>query len=346
MKERDPCACGPPAFEAIFISILAGLFAEGRVPNGSVLDSGAKDGGFSCYFASQARTRKFHAIEPLRHNAASISRRFGQCKRIDSVQCGLGEHRRRLDPGAEAAKLEQLTSGPHVPQAGATESDEAFTVATIDELLNMTRDALASPCSRGWSPDETLGLVHLDVEGAELPAVVGGRRALKRDMPLLTLEVHVHQNASYTRSLLLEVAGLGYDCYLVEEICGLRADCRNLICIPHARQQNFMGSPILDLATASRKIFQVDADAMAAHAYPCCASGGACCLRGPRHRHCCTKETVAAWLRSTRRDANDSAVLTGLQRDPALFAPTIFFHQARYRFPGPAPGPGMYNTLQ
>ena len=181
MKERDPCACGPPAFEAIFISILAGLFAEGRVPNGSVLDSGAKDGGFSCYFASQARTRKFHAIEPLRHNAASISRRFGQCKRIDSVQCGLGEHRRRLDPGAEAAKLEQLTSGPHVPQAGATESDEAFTVATIDELLNMTRDALASPCSRGWSPDETLGLVHLDVYACR-----GWNPGLALPIPLLT----------------------------------------------------------------------------------------------------------------------------------------------------------------
>ena len=309
------------------------------MPPGSVIDSGAKDGGFSCYLMPIAGDRKFHAIEPLRNNVATISSRFSRCGRLDVAQCALGEHRARLDPGDSASKKEQLTSGPHIPAAGKVESREAFDVASIDELLLPTA---GSPCGRGWAPGETVGLVHLDVEGAELSALRGARRAMLRDTPLLTLELHVHQNVSYTRALLAETRSLGYDCYLVEEICGLRADCRNLICLPHSRRRRFLGSPVLDLATASRKLFQVDADSMRTHAYPCCADGAECCLRGSTHRHCCTKETVTAWMRKARREHNESS----LQRDPALYAPSVFFWQSRYRFPGPAPSDRGYHILQ
>ena len=57
---------------------------------------------------------------------------------------------------------------------------------------------------------------------------------LARDRPLLTTELHVWDNATFSAELLRFTHALGYDAFLVDETCGTRADCRNVIHVPRA----------------------------------------------------------------------------------------------------------------
>jgi len=78
-------------------------------------------------------------------------------------------------------------------------------------------------------------LLHLDVEGDELEAIRGALATLRRDRPVVTVEVHVHANHSFIRELLTTVASIDYVPRLLAEQCGRRRDCRNLVCLPSER---------------------------------------------------------------------------------------------------------------
>ena len=263
----------------------------------------------------------------------ALKHTFTRCTNIIPAHHGLGNRRIRLDPGEGAAKWDAVGDGlvgyrnliNH-----SNESSEAFNVEVLDQLVGS---------SGAWN-GERLGLLHLDVEGSELDALMGSVDTLRRDLPLLTLELHVHQDADYSHRLLSATAALGYDAFVVEEMCGIRADCRNLICIPRARLAKFTRSPTLDLVTAARKLFYVDAASIAMHAYPCCKPGGACC-RGKRN--CCSKDSVASWLRHAQREYDNKGRAVG-NRDPALYAPTLFLYQHKLRWPGPRPTDALYNV--
>ena len=91
------------------------------------------------------------------------------------------------------------------------------------------------------------------------------------------------------------LAQLQYDAYLIEEPCGSRLDCRNLLCIPRSRIETMMGSAALDLATISGILHAVTSSTILNHAYPCCVHGGACCPSYPRGASCCTQWRVHEW---------------------------------------------------
>ena len=168
---------------------------------------------------------------------------------------------------------------------------------------------------------ERLALVHLDLEGGELEVLAAASRRMRRDAPLLVLELHVHLRPERTRSLLKLLTDLGYENYLVEEICGLRADCRNLLCVHRSTRHALLGADALDLAIAARALQPVSARTVGDHAFPCCAVGAACC--DGRARGCCTHHRVHAWLaeRVTRGGA-----------DLQWFARTRWFDQPLFTF--------------
>ena len=76
-----------------------------------------------------------------------------------------------------------------------------------------------------------LALRH-SVEGSELSVMRGAGQVMARDMPLLVTELNVHASPRYSRELLEHVAALGYASYLVEEVCGVQMDCRNVLHVP------------------------------------------------------------------------------------------------------------------
>ena len=65
-------------------------------------------------------------------------------------------------------------------------------------------------------------------------------RTLERDAPVLILELHVHERKGFAAALLRMLHG--YSVIVVQEVCGNRYDCRNLLALPRSRRGSFAGS--------------------------------------------------------------------------------------------------------
>ncbi|KAL1528925.1 hypothetical protein AB1Y20_010247 [Prymnesium parvum] len=299
-------SCPTPASELLFNSIVLGLFVEGKVPAGSVVDAGANSGEWACMYAEAQPSRPVHAIDPLEVNIKSISRKFKPLfPNIRARVGGLGDETVTIVPPSRAANA-------RVGNAASLESHRmgtvwrcastAFTMLRLDDLF----------------ANETLGFAHLDVEGGELAALRGGARVIQRDrraVPVLTVELHVHQDPAYTHELLSFLKSLQYTVLLVEEVCGFRYDCRNLLALPKGSGAHFHTSHVLRGVAASERLFAVNAASIMTHAFPIpCTRGGPCCHTGPFH--CCKQRCVHAWMKyeMKRWDASNSS-----SRDPRLF---------------------------
>ena len=287
-----------PRHEMLFISILRGLFAEGLIPDGEMIDAGANDGQTTCILASLAPTRRIYAIDPLLSNVKHIQQTYAAWPNIKPLVGVLGNqtgrmHMMGLDPrmGGQVVLNQKGTVQP------SRSAEHQIQVLTTDDMF------IDRPMGQNGS---TLGFAHWDVEGFELKVLEGSRATLLRDRPIFSAELHVHQDIKFSRQLLQFTASLGYTSWLVEEICGLFADCRNLLFLPKERlATHFAGSPTLDLAMMSGAMVQTDAKNIGSLAFPCCQPGGACCpSTGPRTTSttsisgCCNHRDALKWAKS------------------------------------------------
>lgn len=229
------CTCAEP----LLGEIIAGLFKEGLIPHGSIVDAGANTGSESCLYASLDPERTVHAVDPLQRNIDSVRSRCAH--RLPNVQPllgGIGAERKTLHVPASKSRFggQMISIASTVvgdsPLGGGrdgvavahvdnrTVTGQSFDVWTLDELFE-TR----------WR-DERLGFAHWDTEGNELDILRGGSRTLKRDAPVFTVECVVHKSPRYTQALLEQIAALGYETLLIEEEAGMPLDTRNLLNIP------------------------------------------------------------------------------------------------------------------
>ena len=156
--------CPRPGFELMLTSIISSLMLEGRVPNGSIVDAGAHDGTWACYYAVQDPSRIVHAIDPDQVKVATMSRKFASVTNLRPFAAALGDV---ADSGVTWAKAQQLGLSLYAPAAEVaapvakaskrhgTASDRSFAVYRLDDLFR----------------DERMGLLHLDLEGHELKAL-------------------------------------------------------------------------------------------------------------------------------------------------------------------------------
>ena len=286
--------CPRPDVEPLLRSIVGGLFAEGLVPPGSVIDAGANSGEESCYYAERQPQRVVHAVEPVLSNVLRIQQRWGtHLSNLRVLRGGLGNVNRLVRDRKAGVKSfgqgSQVTEGNMGTKqevdlaAAADKSDTVFRVYRVDDLF------------ANEFKGERLGFAHFDVEGGELDLVQGAHATIMRDRPVFTVEVHVHNKPNETLALLHAVRALGYRSYLVEEQCGVPVDCRNIINLPR-ESNSFRSSAILDFATSSGKLVAVSDANIATKAYAAaCAFGSVCCPHGPP---CCYSTCVSSWLRT------------------------------------------------
>lgn len=276
----QPRSCRKPRAELLLNSIVAGLFHEARVPNGAIVDAGANDGAWACMYASLDAARTVHAIEPLAGNVEKI--RALNIANIHAILGALGNRSAWLDAGQKRiGQLERLHAGGGSMDASGMSAP--FRMMRLDDLVR--EGTIAS-----------LGFMHFDCEGSEADVLRGAVQAIARWQPIFTVEVHVHLDRAATIALLGVIEWLRYDAYLVEEPCGIRLDCRNLLCVPRSRTDTLIGSPTLDLAAATNALVAVSADTVLGHAYPCCALGGFCCPTSGAA--CCAHWRVNEWRRA------------------------------------------------
>ena len=290
-----------PVTEPILNALVGGLLNEGRVAPGSIVDAGAFDGTWALWAAARCPERTVFAVDPLESNVVYIMRRAQ--RNVLALRAALSDTPGTLildrDARKRAASSGYLTMdsrkvGSHNGSSGSNSKDPFSSLGTPTAEGEVNVRSLDSLFANEWS-GHRLALLHLDVEGAEQRVLQGGLDTLLRDTPLLTVEVHVHLAPLRTRALLRLLATHRYECFIVEEICGLRADCRNLLCVHRGNRHRLRGSDTLDLGVASRALLPVDAGSISAHAFPCCARGAACCDHSLR-RGCCSHARVHRWL--------------------------------------------------
>ena len=192
---------------------MRGLFAENAMPASSVVDAGAAEGTEACIYGEHAPDRLIHAVDPIERNLVDLQSRMRDANitNVVALHAGLGDK----TVGVGHSKL-FLRAG-HMAQEGARGARRAsFPTYRLDDLFTGL-----------WS-GERLGFAHLDLEGFELLVLRGARDTIMKDRPIFTVEVFVHNKPKMTEDLLAFAASLGYQTWLVEEQCGMPADCRNV----------------------------------------------------------------------------------------------------------------------
>ena len=264
-------------------AIVSGLMQEGMLPAGSIVDAGANDGEEACRYAAEQPSRLVHALDPLAANVNATLRRCGGLANLRAAVGGLGsapavvavpERLRRMTRGGRQAQVDVS----HIEQGGSAVGDDgggatqSFRVWRIDDLF----------FGGTWAA-ERLAFAHWDVEGNEAAVVAGATRTLARDRPLLTLEVVLFPAAQAREQRFgweVDAAGLlrtlhqqlDYATFVVEESCGVGAQCRNLLCVPRAQlATRLAASTTLRTAIRLGHLTRVDATNLtawvAAHPY-------------------------------------------------------------------------------
>jgi FkbM family methyltransferase len=273
--------------EAITRGVIAGLFAEGFMPLGSVIDAGANSGEEACEYAAWNPTRMVHAIEPLLSNVRRMRADFEpHLPNLAPRVGGLSGEDVWLDAGhmlqapagvttqIELARL-PLFIMPHVPSNNATAAQAAHREAEAAGGVHVQRidDLFRGPWKR-----QRLGFAHIDVEGAEVQVFESAVRTIKRDRPVFTFEAFPHTRPAATRELLKLAARLLYRTYVIEEECGVPADCRNILAVPKELKERLRTTATYKLAFAHHKIYQVAPSTIDHIGHKSCRPGGACFL--------------------------------------------------------------------
>jgi FkbM family methyltransferase len=259
------------AFEIIMESMMGVIFREkGLLPPGNVLDVGAQFGEQACHYAVLAPSRTVYALDPSPKNIEQIRKRFeNKLKNLVIINKGIGK-----EAGAMKAPDRYFNM-----KVGAE-----FEIVTIDSIF--------------YDRGEDLAFAHIDVEGLELETLKGGQKTIKKSNPFFTVEVRVHQNHTYTKGLIDFIYQLGYDCYMIDEVCGFpHMDFRNILAVPRHRSIDIIYSDAVNLLMASNSIVRVDSNTIFDWVYPCCKLGGECCPGDdPDDSSCCHEDTVLKWL--------------------------------------------------
>ena len=190
--------------EAILAKLVGSLIRESHSglvdlisSEGYFLDAGMQFGEFGAHMAVNAPERKVMMLDPSPRNVKTAKEKYGALKNLEILQGGLGEK-----VGTMKAR---------------DESFEEFPLYTLDSLF--------------FEQGKKLAFAHLD--GLELDVLKGAIQTIRESKPIFTTKVRVHKDVAYTDALMDFISDLGYDTYVINEVCGFHhMDYSNLLNIP------------------------------------------------------------------------------------------------------------------
>lgn len=168
-------------------------------PASLIIDAGANIGGYTHTFVEHTPARAIHAFEAIPALAARVAERFKDEPRVSVFAQGLSD-RAYTEPEMsiyEAWTLEVPGKSPRGPSLGAIEQVGATFFPVEFTTLNQHVETFETDVCRPLDgrilprhyPRLTIDCLKLDVDGFEHRVLCGATRLLKRDRPLVLLEV-------------------------------------------------------------------------------------------------------------------------------------------------------------
>lgn len=205
----------------LWVCLLA--LAEHMLPQGTMLDVGANNGGSSRILADHFRNHTIMAIEPILANVHEIHRRTISLRNVDVIRGGLG---RKNGTSTYGASLDEKSAARALgPQYGDRLK------YNLPQRIEIHRVRFPVYTIDGLFHKKTLSFAHIDVEGAEEDVLKGGIKTIFRDRPIFTVEQFPQTRPYYYRSVMQLLKFMQYDVYEIPESCGAD-DCRNYVCLP------------------------------------------------------------------------------------------------------------------
>ena len=162
-----------------------------QLGDGCILDVGAHIGYHALSFASLYPGRQVFAFEPNPANCErsqhNLDLNTSLAERIGLFRLALGDHDGRTGFNASTNVDDQTSSGGYLQGVAPPLDDSVYQRSGfVGSTVPVRRlDGLAREC--GWGP---VAFVKIDVEGAEQLVLTGALELLRRDRPLLFIEVH------------------------------------------------------------------------------------------------------------------------------------------------------------
>lgn len=282
LEDFGICETSSKGWEVLFESFIGMIFREnGFLPQeGGILDVGAQFGEQACHFALLAPKREVVAIDPSPSQVKQIKASLFH-KKLSNLQV--------IEAGIGANRTSQIITSEDIRMAGGG----GFTGLGVGDTFNIeTVDSLF------FEQNKKLAFAHIDVEGRELDTVQGATQTIKANYPVFTTEVRVHRDPAYTKDLLDFIDSLGYDSYVIDEVCGYpHMDFRNILNVPRKLSTRLINSDAFTFALNLDAVWRVDSKSIFETVLPCCVLGGACCqVQSTNDKECCGEGVVLNWM--------------------------------------------------
>jgi len=160
-----------------------------KISGKDAIDGGGFVGDSAIIFSREYSFRKIYSFEPDKFNFAKLERNISKYKmnNVEPVNKGISSREGRVNFNIQGVSSSIQSQG----------KDE-IEVATIDEYTNSQKLSA------------NIGLIKLDVEGAEFDAITGSIKTIEKFRPVLLISIYHTGKDFFEIKPLLESLNLGY----------------------------------------------------------------------------------------------------------------------------------------
>lgn len=203
-----------PSAEILLRSLVHRLYLDEIIPaNKSIIDIGSWIGDNSVVWAKMLNSNaQVFAIDPSPENN-SYGRHLSELNEIKNIQF------------IEAVCTD--SDGEMLGFDGDLDHTDFQKNPTECKITATTLDIIINEAGR-----PSIGFVHVDVEGLELPVLIGASQIIDRDRPIISFEQHIsREDVGMVKEFLFS---FDYRVFMVNEVLpGCDLDCRNFLAFPN-----------------------------------------------------------------------------------------------------------------
>ncbi|KKQ53540.1 MAG: SAM-dependent methyltransferase [Parcubacteria group bacterium GW2011_GWD2_38_11] len=139
-----------------------------KMKGGDVIDAGAFIGDSAIVFSGEYSFNKIYSFEPQKNNYENLKKVIGEYRlnNVVAVNNGLGDEKASLQIKSEGL-MATITDGG---------DGENIEVITIDEFAGENK--------------LKIGLIKMDIEGAEYKSIIGAKKTIQEQKPVLLISIY------------------------------------------------------------------------------------------------------------------------------------------------------------